>query len=59
MPRMREWLVTESIVYKVKARSAAEAVDVIITAENPDDYFHICDGRSATEWPEDKEAEDA
>jgi hypothetical protein len=56
---MREWLVTESIVYKVKARSAAEAVDVIITAENPDDYFHICDGRSATEWPEDKEAEDA
>jgi hypothetical protein len=52
---MREWWVTESIVYKVKARSADEACNVIITAENPDDYYWMCDGRSATEWPEDKE----
>jgi hypothetical protein len=51
MSKMQDWRVTESIVYKVRARTAGEACDVIVNAENPDDYYWLCDGRSASQWP--------
>lgn len=52
MDAMKEWRVTETIIYKVKAPTAELACDVIIQAEDPDEYYWLCDGRTAEPWPE-------
>jgi hypothetical protein len=54
--QLPEWRVVETIIYRVRARNAELACDVIVQADDPDDYYWLCDGRTAGPWPEESKA---